>query len=121
MDPTTQLLDIERRLWTNDPVFYREHLWQDALLVFPETGVITRDAAVEAILRENREGRRWAEVRFEGVRSLAPTADVQLLHYRVVARWAHETSAIAALASSVYAHRDGTWKLVFHQQTPIPM
>ncbi|MGE0080500.1 MAG: hypothetical protein AB7U81_04325 [Thiohalomonadaceae bacterium] len=42
MDIITHLLDIERRLWTNDPVFYREHLWEDALLVFPETGVITR-------------------------------------------------------------------------------
>jgi hypothetical protein len=113
------LLNIERRLWTNDAVFYRDHLTEDCLLVFPETGVITRDIAVDAIRKENEEGRRWAEVYFDDIRKLMPADDVALLTYRVKARWEREELTITALASSLYVKRDGAWKLTFHQQTPI--
>jgi hypothetical protein len=41
MEIEKQLLDIERRLWTNDAVFYRDNLIEQSLLVFPETDVIT--------------------------------------------------------------------------------
>ena len=56
MDLQDQLLAIERRLWTNDAPFYEANLTDEALLVFSETGVITRDAAVAAIRKENAEG-----------------------------------------------------------------
>lgn len=114
-----ELTDIERKLWTNDAVVYKDRLIEEAILVFPETGVITRDIAVSAILNENAEGRRWAEVEFDAVRSLPVAHDVALLTYSVVARWEHEKTKISALASSVYVKRDGIWKLAFHQQTPV--
>jgi hypothetical protein len=119
MSLETQLLDVEKRLWRNDAELYHDTLTETALLVFPETGVITRDVAVEAILAENAEGRRWAEVNFEGVRSVQLTDDVALLTYQVTARWEHEESEYPALASSVYVKREGTWKLAFHQQSPL--
>jgi hypothetical protein len=53
-----QLLAIERRLWTNDAAFYEAHLAEEALLVFAETGVITRDVAIAEIRNENAQGRR---------------------------------------------------------------
>ncbi|HEU5240303.1 MAG TPA: hypothetical protein VFU37_24420, partial [Pyrinomonadaceae bacterium] len=62
------LLNIERRLWTNDAVFYQDNLTEDCVLVFPETGVINRETAVDAIRKENEEGRRWAEVAFDEIR-----------------------------------------------------
>jgi hypothetical protein len=34
MDIERRLLDIERKLWTNDPVFYENNLIEEALLVF---------------------------------------------------------------------------------------
>ena len=114
-----QLLDSEKKLWTNDAVFYENNLIEESLLVFPETGVITRSVAVDAILTENAEGRRWAEVQFDEVRSLRLADDAALLTYRAAARWEHEESKSSALASSVYVKRDGVWKLAFHQQTPI--
>jgi hypothetical protein len=120
MSLANQLLDIERQLWRNDAALYQFHLIEEALLVFPETAVITRSDAVEAIKRENSEGRRWAEVRMDTVHSLQVTQDVALLSYRVAARWEHEESANTALASSLYVMRDGAWKLAFHQQSPIP-
>lgn len=113
------LLNIERKLWTNDPAFYKDNLTEDCLLVFPETGVINRDLAVDAIRKENEEGRKWAEVDFDEMRRLRLTDEVALLSYRVTARWEHEKSAITALASSLYVKRDGMWKLTFHQQTPV--
>jgi hypothetical protein len=113
------LAGIERTLWTNDAVFYKENLTDDCLLVFPETGVISRDVAVDAIRKENEEGRRWVDVDFSNVRNLRVSDDVALLIYRVAARWEHEKSGTTALASSLYIRRDGAWKLAFHQQTPI--
>ena len=119
MDLSKQLIAIEEQLWRNDTALYQQHLTDDALLVFPETGVITRNFAVEAIRAENAEGRRWAEVRMDSVQSLQVTKDVALLTYRVTARWEHEKTVITALASSLYLRHDKFWKLAFHQQTPI--
>jgi hypothetical protein len=119
MDLETKLLEVERLLWRNDAELYRDNLTDEALLVFPETGVITRDVAIDAILVENAEGRRWAEVNFERARSVRLTDDVAVLTYRVTARWEHDASEYRALASSVYVKRDGAWKLTFHTQSPI--
>ena len=119
MDLQEHLLRTERELWTNNAVLYQDTLVPEALLVFPETGVITRDVAVEAITQENAEGRRWAEVHMQQVRTLTLSDDAVLLTYRVVARWEHEQALIEALASSAYVRRDGRWKLAFHQQTPL--
>jgi hypothetical protein len=112
------LYQIERALWTNDPNVYHDSFRPDALLVFQETGVITRDTAVAAIREENREDRRWAEVMFSGQRVLSPTPDTRVLIYKATARWNYAQDPITALCSSVYALSAGEWKLVFHQQTP---
>jgi hypothetical protein len=119
MDLAKQLLDIERKLWTNDAALYKDNLIEESLLVFAETGVISRDVAVEAIRTEIAEGRRWAEVDFNDVRIMRLAEDVALLTYRVASRWEHEASKTMALASSVYVNRGGAWKLGFHQQTPV--
>jgi hypothetical protein len=65
------LFEMERSLWTNDPRVYLDSLRDDPLLLFQETGVITRDTAVAAILEENRSNRRWAEVSFSDKRFFA--------------------------------------------------
>ena len=39
--------------------------------------------------------------------------------YRVAARWNDQASRMKAMATSVYANRDGGWKLAAHQQTPV--
>jgi hypothetical protein len=57
MELAQQWLAIERKLWTHDAAFYHSHLIDESLLVFPETGVITRGAAVDVILAEKAEGR----------------------------------------------------------------
>jgi hypothetical protein len=118
MELEKQLIDIERKLWTNDAAFYTKSLIEEVLLVFPETGVIGRDAAVDAILAENAEGRRWAQVEFDGSEACGLQTNA-LLTYRVATRWEHQRSKNSALASSVYVKHSGVWKLAFHQQTPV--
>ena len=54
------LIAIERSLWKNDAVIYETSLTPDAVLVFAETGPITRGQAVTAIREENAAGRRCA-------------------------------------------------------------
>ncbi len=119
MIPTEQLLSLEKRLWTNDPAIYESTLVPEAALVFAETGLISRERAVDAIRQENAEQRRWAEVTFSDVHVSRLVDDAVLLHYRVRARWEHEDAPIVALASSVYVRRDDGWKLALHQQTEI--
>jgi len=119
MDVARQLLDVERKLWRNDAAVYGDNLADEALLVFPETGVIDRAFALDAIRAENAEGRRWAEVEFDDVRALPLTADTAVLTYKVTARWAHKAESMTALASSVYVRRGGAWKVALHQQSPL--
>lgn len=98
-----ELYDIERSLWTNDPTVYHDSLRHDALLLFQETGVITRDRAVAAIHDESRENRHWAEVEFSDQRALAPTHDTRVLIYKATARLNLELNPINVICSSIYA------------------
>jgi hypothetical protein len=115
----TDLYEIERSLWTNDPRAYHDSLRHDAILLFQETGVITRDTAVAAIREENLQNRYWAEVSLSDQRVLAPTPDTCVLIYKATARWNYEEHPNTVLCSSIYALDSGEWKLVFHQQTRV--
>jgi hypothetical protein len=119
MDVQENLLEIERKLWTGNAVIYKHSVTEDAVLIFSETGPITREAAVEAIRAENSEGRKWEEVEFRDVQVARLTEAARLLTYSVAARREREQSFTNAFASSVYVHHSGSWKLAFHQQTPI--
>jgi hypothetical protein len=113
-----QLLAIERRLWTNDAAFYEAHLTDDALLIYLGKPALSRG------MSQSRQSERRTPKAGDGNRTdigcvrIGP--DAALLTYRVSARWAHEASGSSALASSLYVRRDGSWKLAFHQQTPLP-
>ena len=115
-----ELLAVERDLWKNDPDLYHRTLTPDAQLVFPETGVIGRDFAVDAIRKEVAENRVWADVDFEDVLAQSITTDVAALTYKVKARWNYEKAATTAIGSSIYVKRDGGWKLALHQQGAVP-
>lgn len=113
----SELVEMERRLWTDGAGAYEDTLVEDAVFVFAETGPISRDAAIEGI-RAN-EARRWIEVNFEDVRVSKLAADAQLLLYRFSARRENDEKRMTGLASSVYVNRGAGWKLAFHQQTPL--
>ncbi len=112
-----ELVTIERTLWTNDRQIYDGRLDDDAILVFPETGVMHKAAALGGIEQENRAGRRWADVAFADVEAVAVTPDAALLTYRADARWEHESTIRSVLATSLYVRRNREWMLAFHQQS----
>jgi hypothetical protein len=114
------LLAVERDLWKNDPDLYHDSLLPDVQLVFPETGVIGRDVAVDAIRKEVAENRVWADVAFEDVRAQPISTDAAALTYKVKARWNYEKAPTTSIASSIYVKRDGGWKLALHQQGAVP-
>ncbi|HEY0627884.1 MAG TPA: nuclear transport factor 2 family protein [Sphingomicrobium sp.] len=119
MGTLQELLEIERRLWANDADYYRDAYLEHAVLLFPQVGRLTRDAAVDAIRRENAEGRRWAEVDFEDATARQLTDDVHLLVYRAHARWNYEASPSSTDCATVYVHSDGRWRVACHQQTRV--
>ncbi|MGE0666539.1 MAG: hypothetical protein AB7O49_08280 [Sphingomonadales bacterium] len=112
-----QLLAIERELWTNDPLIYRQHLIEEAVLVFGETGPIGRDTAIDAIRKEVDAGDGWTKVDITGVISMTLGTDSALLTYRASA--ARKRESVTVLATSVYVRRGEDWKLALHQQTEV--
>ena len=114
-----ELLKIEKGLWTNNADLYKDSLVPEALLVFAETGVIDRETAVNAIMQENKTGRKWAEAAFEDVKLLKIDSDTAILNYTSKSRWANDEKINKALATSIYVRRKEGWKLILHQQTAI--
>jgi hypothetical protein len=79
---------------------------------------LQRDFAVQAIRKENRSGKRWAEVALENATLGRLTRDVMLLVYEARARWNDATAAERTHCATIYVHRDGEGRVAFHQQTP---
>ena len=114
------LISIERTLWENDAQIYHERYSPEALLIFPGVGRIDRETAVAAIRQENAEGHAWAEVRFDDVDGRWIKSDAAaLITYMARARWNYESSASQTLCASVYVREGESWRVAFHQQTPI--
>jgi Domain of unknown function (DUF4440) len=114
------LIAIERTLWENNAEIYHERYSPEALLIFAGVGRIDRERAVAAIRKENAEGRAWAEVRFDDVDGRWIKSDAAaLISYMARARWNYESSASQTLCASVYVREGGSWRVAFHQQTPM--
>jgi uncharacterized protein DUF4440 len=105
------LLAIERELAAGDGAAYRRHLAEDAVVVVPGA-VLTRDECAAAM--DASPG--WDEHEIVAPRAIRLTADSAVLNYRWRSRRGDEV--YTAVMSSVYARRDGAWRLVLHQQTP---
>ena len=109
------LLRLEREFWTQGPQFFDRNLAYAAIMVFPEpTGVLTRDQIVASLDRQER----WSEVSFDGHRVLELSDRAAMLTYKATAK-RRKDEPYVALASSAYVRDGGTWKLAFHQQTPL--
>jgi hypothetical protein len=115
MNVRDDLLAMERQLWSGGKAEYRRTLDESCLLAFTEmAGVSGRDE-----IAEQAGASRWhdLEIRVEGF--LQPTNDVVLLTYRARAARGDKGEPYEALVSSGYVRRNGGWKLMFHQQTPL--
>jgi hypothetical protein len=108
-----ELLRIEDELGAGAGDAYRRHLAEDAVVVVPGA-VLEREACAAAM--DASPG--WDERSITDARTIALTHDSAVLTYRWRSR--RGDSTYAAVMSSVYARRDGAWRLVLHQQTPEP-
>jgi hypothetical protein len=109
------LLSIERQLWTGGAESYLSNLDASCLIAFAQmAGVMTREQVAESV----QDGPRWRvqEMDFEGL--VQPTDDIAMLTYRVSSSRGDEQ--YRARISSGYVRRNGDWKMMFHQQTPLP-
>ncbi len=108
-----ELLRIEHELGAGPGDAYRRHLADDAVVVVPGA-VLDREACAAAI----DESPGWEEREISDARTIELAPDSAVLTYRWRSR--RGATTYRAVMSSVYARRDGQWRLVLHQQTPEP-
>ena len=108
---------LEERFWheSGDVDFYRANVVEDVVMVFPAPfGIMTGSRLLDAVSQASP----WVELELDEV-EVIEHGDTAVVAYRARAR--HETgAAYATYAGSVYVRSGGAWKLVLHQQTPIP-
>ena len=106
---------IERELAAGDGATYRRHLRDDAIVIVPGAKL---DIEHTVAAMEGSPG--WEEFAFAEETFRLLGEGVAMLSYRFDGR--RRDSNYAAILTTVYV-RDGddaAWKLVLHQQTPIP-
>lgn len=115
MSVESSLIAIEEKLWTGGPDAYREHVAEECLLAFTGmAGVSSREEIAGTV----EGGPRWRDLEMDVKGVVQPGEDVAILTYEASAVRG-ESDSYRALVSSGYARKDGAWKLVFHQQTPL--
>jgi hypothetical protein len=114
MDRQTGLLELEQAFWTADATFFREHVHERCMLVFPQmTELMTADEVAGTV-----EGApRWEHVDVTEPQFLMVSDGTCLLSY--VGRAKRGDDHYIARVSSVYVRHADQWKLAFHQHTPI--
>ncbi len=115
-DLTNELMALERGFWeaATDRDFFREHLADEAVMVFPY-GVGAMDKAmVLYTIRADVEA--WTSLEFTEEQVVRLGDDAAVITYKVAAGRSDD-EPFKAFISSTYVRRDGNWLLAFHQQT----
>lgn len=109
------LFRIEQKFWTQGSKFFDRNLAYAAIMVFPEpVGVLPREQILASLARQQR----WTRVTFEEHRLLELSDRTALVTYKATAR-RDDGEPYVVHASSAYVRDGGSWKLAFHQQTPV--
>ena len=113
------LVELEERGWealssTDGAAFCETWLADDAVLVVPGM-IIDRATFLQAAGQEAP----WAAHRIEEARVVQFMPGCEAVLYRVTASREGQPE-YEALITSVYAKQHDDWKLVYHQQTPMP-
>ena len=108
---------LERAGWdalsgTEGAAFYEDVMADDGLMMFPGM-VMDKPESLRAIAG----AAPWSTFNLHDMRVIEATPDAAVVTYGASAQRSGE-GAYQALMTSVYARRDGRWRLVLHQQTP---
>jgi len=113
-----ELIELERRGWEalatgpgRATDFYRDLLTEDAVMLFPGGLRLHGRAAILATM----DAPPWESHALTDVAVTRPAEDVGVVSYVVGA--VRAAKPYAALVSSHYVRRDGSWRLYFHQHT----
>jgi hypothetical protein len=110
------LFSIEEKFWTEGAEYYRQHLADSAIMVFPDPeGVLVEDAIVSTVAGQ----KRWSKIELEEHRLLELGDGTAVVTYKATAQRGAGGKPYVARASSAYVRDRAAWKLAFHQQTPI--
>ena len=107
------LYALEERFWKEGADYYRRHLADDAVMVFPGS-VLVSDQIADTV----KDRVRWTQVELEEHRLIELAEDAAVVTYKVTARRGAGAPYVAR-ASSAYVSDGRGWKLAFHQQTPL--
>jgi hypothetical protein len=111
-----ELLELERGFWTGDANYYRQHLDGVCVTAFTEiAGAFEREEVAGMITDTDR----WRDLQLDPKGFVEPLPGMAILTYAVKAR-RKNGDPYAAVVTSGYVMRNGAWKMVQHQQTPLP-
>ena len=115
MNAQKELLAIEKGFWNGDADYYRRNLDDSCLVAFTEmAGTFDKEQIAGSIKGTDR----WRDLRIDVQGVLDSIPDLAIITYR-----AHATrksgEPYEALVTSGYVARDGGWKMLLHQQTPL--
>ncbi len=105
---------LERQFWLSGQDFYRTHVAEDCVMIFPEPAgeLHGRQAIVDSLAGAPR----WKGVEMTPTLAWQTDAAV-LITYRASAR-RDDADPYNLRASSLYVRDGDAWMLMFHQQTP---
>jgi len=109
------LLKLEKGFWTEGGDYYREHVDDECLLAFDGMAGVHSN---EEIAGMNPGAGNWNGAKLDEKGLLELLDDSVILTYEVNAT-KKDGSPYHALCSTGYVKRDGEWKMMFHQQTPL--
>ena len=109
-----EIWQVERQLWLEGVEAYRAHMAESCIMVFGPMGILQR----AAILESREQAPRWTAVEMTEQQTAEPAPDCRVIAYRAEAR-RDDARPYLAYCSSTYVRRDGDWRLVQHQQTPV--
>ena len=111
------LLKIERGFWNGGANFYRQNLDDVCITVFTEMAEAFKRDEVASMIKD---ADRWRDININVKGFLEPAPGFAILTYAVNAT-RKNGAPYAAFVSSGYVVRAGAWKMVLHQQTPLPV
>jgi len=107
------LFALEERFWLEGAEYYRRHLADDALMVFADSVLVS-----DQIPGTLKDDPRWTQVALEEHRLIELGHGAAVVTYKATAR-RDGASPYVARASSAYVNDGRSWRLAFHQQTPL--
>ena len=109
------LMKLEKGFWTEGGDYYRDHVDDECMVAFEDMAGVHSN---EEIAGMNPGAGNWLNVKMDEKGLLEVSDESAILTYEASAT-RKTGESYHALCSTGYAKRDGEWKMVFHQQTPL--